>query len=73
MTTKIQYEVMAYEVEKLYQKDFPPGDPAINEHCEFIASFIRACGWDEHEYWERWCREEDKINPILPERNINLS
>ena len=73
MTTRIPYEVMALEVEKLYQKDFPPHDPAITAHCEFIAEFIRSCGWTEEEYWERWCREEDKVRPILPERDLRLS
>lgn len=57
---KIPYNIMALEVEKLYQKDFPPHDPAIAAHCEYIAEFIRSCGWTEEEYWDRWVKE----NPI---------
>lgn len=58
--TKVSYEIMALEVEKLYSKEFPPHDAAITKHCELIAEFIRACGYSEEEYWERWVKE----NPI---------
>jgi hypothetical protein len=71
---KIPYDQVAYQVEVLYQKEFAPEqDAAITKHCEFIAEFIRACGWTEDEYFERWMKEQDKLEPILPERNINLS
>jgi len=60
MVARVPYEVMAYQVEILYQKEFPPHDPAITQHCEFIAEFIRSCGWTEEEYWDRWVKE----NPI---------
>lgn len=57
---KVPYEVMALEVEKLYQKEFP--DTAltqIEEHCEFIATFIESCGWTTEEYLQRWMHESE--------------
>lgn len=71
MTTKVPYEVMALEVEKLYQKEFPKNDPAITKHCEFIAEFIRSCGWTEEEYMTRWMAEQDKENPLTTNRNLS--
>lgn len=41
------------ELDKLYEKQFPETDvEAINQHCDFIATFIRACGWTEDEMIE---------------------
>lgn len=65
MPLKVSYEIMAYEVEKLYQKDIPPHDPAIVAHCEFIAEFIKACGWTEESYFDRWIQEVEKNDPIV--------
>ena len=74
MSNKVPYATLAYEIEKLYSKELPQGDDkAIEDHCELIAQFICSCGWEETEYWERWMQEQDQINPILPERNHNLS
>jgi hypothetical protein len=73
MTQKIPYEIMAYQVELLYQKDFPPHDAAITAHCEFIAEFIKSCGWTEDEYFDRWIQEGDKIDPVPRKLNPNLS
>lgn len=63
---------MAYQVELLYTKSFEKEVDA-EKHCLFIAEFIRACGWDEQEYMDRWLREEDRQHPLVHERNINLS
>ena len=55
---KIPYEVMALEVERLYAREFPPNsDRAIEEHCEYIATFIESCGWTVEEYLQRWMHE----------------
>jgi len=74
MSPRIPYEIMSYQVELLYQKQFDSNqDAAITKHCEYIAEFIRACGYTEEEYLERWMVEQEKIHPILLERNVNLS
>ena len=60
---KIVYELVAIEVEKLYAKTFPAGTPntTIEDHCEYIADYIEACGWSAegfmHEYMERSIKE----------------
>lgn len=58
---KVPYPILAIEVDKLYDKEFPPGtsDNEIERHCEFIAEFIRACGWTEDEYILRYVGGED--------------
>lgn len=58
---RVAYPILAYQVELLYQKQFDDSQvKAINEHCEYIATFIKAAGWDEEEYWDQWYREQDK-------------
>lgn len=48
---KVPYEVLALEVDKLYQKEFIHGDHAsIDEHLKFIETFIESCGWEVEEY-----------------------
>jgi len=48
---KVTWEYLSVEVDKLYQKEFDPSNvKGINEHCEYIAEYIRACGWTETEY-----------------------
>jgi len=48
---KLPYDYVTREVDKLYEKRFDDSEvDAINKHCEFIADFIRACGWTEEEY-----------------------
>lgn len=66
---RVPYEILAVEIEKLYAKEFPPHDPAISNHCAFIAEFIRSCGWTEEEYWDRWVKE----NPIEGLDRPNIS
>jgi hypothetical protein len=48
---KLPYEYVSREVDKLYEKQIDSSETeAINKHCEFIADFIRACGWTEEEF-----------------------
>lgn len=58
MQVKIPYAILALNIERLYQKDFREDQLAeIQDHCELIAIFIGACGWQVEEYFERWMRE----------------
>ena len=67
---KVDYNIMAIEVEKLYAKVFPPDTPEkeIADHCEYIAKYIEACGWSTDDYlYESYTRlpnlNPPKINP----------
>lgn len=52
--TKIPYEILSVEVNKLYTKEFSPEDnQGIIEHCEFIRKFIESCGWTVESYIDR--------------------
>lgn len=56
---RIPFCVVSLEVEKLYQRKFPVGnEKAITEHCEYISTFIEACGWQIDEYFDRWTAEQ---------------
>jgi hypothetical protein len=47
---KQPYSYVVKELDKLYAVPFPESDvEGISKHCDFIASFIRACGWTEDE------------------------
>lgn len=51
---RIPYEVLALQVDRLYNKDFPEDSTqSIEEHCEFIQTFIQSCGWDLDDFI-RW-------------------
>lgn len=59
---RVSFQLLSFEVEKLYSKEFPPNsDKEIQEHCGFIGEFIRACGWEENEYLERWMSEQESL------------
>ena len=63
ISNKIPYRILALQVELLYQKEFDDNNlKAIEDHCEYIAQYIKACGWDELEYFERWMQEQDQDN-----------
>lgn len=48
---KIPYEVLAIQIDKLYEKEFESHDlSGIDKQCDFIATFIQACGWDEESF-----------------------
>jgi hypothetical protein len=56
---KIPYLVMAMQLERLYQKEFHENDlKAIEEHCNYIAEFIEACGWTIDDYLARFIKDE---------------
>lgn len=52
---RVQYEVLALEVDKLYPPYYTlkPGETP-EDRCEFIAEFIQACGWTEEEYIDEY-------------------
>lgn len=54
--TKIPFEVLQVEVEKLYAVEFPSGtsDKVIEDHCNLIAELIESSGWDITDYLNRW-------------------
>jgi hypothetical protein len=69
---KVAYEIVAAEVDKLYQKEFPPGaHHAIEDHCEFIATFIESCGWKLEEYMAEYIHRglKEFLPPDLKEQN----
>jgi hypothetical protein len=49
--TKLPYAYVSREVDKLYEKKIDLSDEdVINKHCEFIVTFLHACGWSEDSY-----------------------
>jgi hypothetical protein len=51
MITKLPYDYVSLQVDKLYERNFDENNiEGINNHCEFIADFIKACGWDEESF-----------------------
>jgi len=55
---QIKYELVAIQVEKLYQKQFAEhNEKAISNHVKYIADYINACGWTENDYFERSMKE----------------
>jgi len=58
--TRIPFPIVMLQVETMFQKDIPEdNDEAILQHCELITEFIRACGYTEEEYLERWMQEQE--------------
>lgn len=52
---KQSWEYVSREVDRLYEKQFDPRDiKGIEAHCEFIRSFLHACGWTEQEYFDAY-------------------
>lgn len=48
---KISYEILALNVEKLFQSGINLIDPEeINQHFQNIRNFIEACGWTIDDY-----------------------
>jgi hypothetical protein len=44
---RIKYDQLYIQVDSLFQKEFDPNDTkGINEHCDYIRTFIESCGWD---------------------------
>lgn len=73
--TKIVYEQVAIEVDKLYGKTFPPGTPnkEVEDHCEYIAKYIESCGWDTDEYMSEYIKRaaQEYLEP-LPKLDIDI-
>lgn len=56
---KVAFETLDFQVAHMYTKKFDEDDiQAINQYCENIAEFIKACGWDEESYIQRLMRPE---------------
>jgi hypothetical protein len=55
--TKLPYDVLAIQIEKLFEKEMPDNDEEIDQHCQLIDAFIEAAGWNVEEYFERWMQE----------------
>jgi len=71
---KLPYEQVSIEVDKLYDKKFPATatNREIEEHCQFIATFIEACGWDTESFISEYITRGTKdLNPptIDPKSN----
>jgi len=61
MSNKISYPILALQIEKLYQKKFPDDNELeIERHIKYIADYIKACGWDEEEFLNRWMKEQEE-------------
>ena len=54
--SKVSYEILALEVEKMYQKQFTDDTPlsTVDAYIESIHTFIESCGWTTAEYLDRW-------------------
>jgi hypothetical protein len=48
---KFPFEYVSLHVDEMYKREFDENNiEGINKHCEFIAEFIKVCGWDEESY-----------------------
>jgi hypothetical protein len=53
-TPKMPFQLLDFEVKKLYSKPFSPTDiVGVNAYCDFIREYIESCGWAPEEYIER--------------------
>lgn len=52
MNNKLPFEYVSLHVDRMYELPIDESNlEEINKHCEFIAEFIKACGWDEESYY----------------------
>lgn len=68
---KVQYEVLALEVDKLYPPHYvlKQGE-TIEQHLMDIEGFIESCGWTTEEYLEEYIhRAMDEFFPNPREMN----
>lgn len=62
---KLPYAQVAMTVDKMYDKPMPDDEAAIVEHVTLIAEMIRAMGWTEDEYGEKWMEENgDRLTEL---------
>jgi len=71
---KINYNILAPVIDKLYERTFPKGTPnkEIEDYCEFIAQTIEEAGWDIEEWTHEFLmRSLPDLNPptIDPKAN----
>ena len=63
---KIAYEILALEVDRLYDRHFNEDDNrSIEEHCEYIAKFIEAGGWTVEDFMQEYVRRG--LQDLLPQ------
>lgn len=70
-TLKVQYEILALEVDKLYPPYYvlKPGE-TIEQHLMDIEGFIESCGWTTEEYLEEYIhRSVDEFFPDPKKQN----
>lgn len=66
---KQPYSYVSREMDKLYSKKFSENDLlSINNHCEFIVSFLHACEWTEEEYIEAMLDSDIPFNDDVEEQ-----
>lgn len=65
---KVPYEIIAVEVDKLYPPIYvlKPNE-TLDEHLDFIETFITSCGWDMDEFLKEYLHRTNLI--INPESN----
>jgi hypothetical protein len=70
---KMSYLQLSLEVDKLYAKQFPPSVPnsVIEEHCNFIASFIEAAGWTTDEYFSEYIKHS--MDDLEPQTSLKVN
>lgn len=63
MSTKVQFELVVLEVEKMYAEKVYHGDgshfteseiAAIEDQCLKIDNFIESCGWSVENFLDKW-------------------
>ena len=70
MSNKVQYEILAYEVDKMYPPHyvFKPGE-TIEQHLLDIETLIESCGWTTEEYLAEYIHRGFK--GLIPDRQSN--
>ena len=68
---KIDYNILAPVIDKLYEKRFPDGTPEkdIADYCEAIAQTIENAGWTTDDYIREYLSHG--LKDLTPNRNFN--
>ena len=70
MSLKIQYEVLALEVDKLYPPYYVLSEgETIEQHLMDIEAFIESCGWTTEEYLAEYIHRG--VKDLVPNRQAN--
>ena len=68
--SKVAYEVMSLEVDKMYPPHYILKDgETIEQHLMDIETFIEACGWTTEEYLEEYIHRG--VKDYVPNRRAN--